>query len=199
MWTSVPRTQLAALALGAAAITGCSDSPTGSSGDALTIAEAEALLRPLVLGFSGGFVGVSPAPEFSAEVNLLLDCAVGGGTEKVGTLHGSTDSVTARVEYRIEFVQSYFHCGYSVPGGSLRISGDPGPRVVVDLVQENTRLAYAFRIRGDVEFETSDRRSGRCAIDLSIGLIYEAPDFQPLFTNRGRACGLAADRIEWVL
>lgn len=188
------RSRLCTLALGGLVATGCGESVTGSTGDALTATEVEVLLFPMVLGFGGGFPSVEYAPEFSTTVDQVIPCQ-SGGYEKRGTLTGAQDAATERVDISVEFVLSYFNCEFLIEGVTLRMNGEPGARVVLEYVQDSAGATYDFRVRGGVDFEASDGRAGRCAIDLTVTLAIVVGATEPSVDIRGSACRFAGAEV----
>lgn len=173
MQTILARARLGALAFGFSLLASCSDSSTGNSGDSLTQAEVEVLVAQLVIRFGGGFSPLSSGPELSSTVDDVFECPLGGGFEKVGSLLGTVDEEAQTAQFSVDFRQHFFNCGFPGPGGVLRFTGDPGPRVLLEFTQDTPLTTYDFRVRGDLDFETFDGRVGHCAIDLVVDITLE--------------------------
>ncbi|MBX3173736.1 MAG: hypothetical protein KF709_04955 [Gemmatimonadaceae bacterium] len=180
--------------------TGCDGSVTGNSGDALTSDEAQRLMHPFLLGFGGGFDPIGGAGEFSQTIDEVFGCGDGGGYEKRGGLTGTTNAESGTTVVSVDFRQAYFNCDALVDGETLRLNGEPGVRARVRITAVDEVADYEFRITGGVDFETSDGRSGHCAIDInadiSVDLGVGGP---PLVDIRGTACRLPGSEVELIL
>lgn len=190
------RSPLCALALSALLAAGCDGSVTGSTGDSLTRAEVELLVYPLILGFGGGFGQIGGAPEFSGSIDQVFDCQLGGGFEKRGSFTGTQDTASSSSRVSVEFTQAYFNCDRPVGDATLRLHGVPGVRTRVEARAVDGVGTYDFRVSGGVDFETSDGRSGRCAIDLTADLTVDlVGDDEAVLVVRGRACRIPGPEI----
>jgi hypothetical protein len=188
---------LVALTLAAILAAGCDGSPTGNAGDALTRAEVELLVYPYIWGFGGGFGQIGGAPEFSGTVDQVVACNSTGGFDKRGAFEGTEDAESSTIEVSVEFTQRYFNCEFSAFDGTIRLNADPGVRARVRINEADGVISYDFRVRGSVEFETSDGRAGRCAIDLTADLtIVRDGGADPVLVMGGRACRIPGSELD---
>lgn len=193
-------TALCALVSAAMLATGCDGSVTGNSGDALTSDEVQRLMHPFLLGFGGGFGPIGGAAEFGQTIDQVFACGDGGGYEKRGGLTGTMNAETGMTMVSVDFRQAYFNCDTFVDGETLRLNGEPGVRARVSITAVDDIADYEFRITGGLDFETSDGRSGRCAIDLNADISVDlGVGGAPLVDIRGSACRLPGSEVELIL
>jgi hypothetical protein len=197
-----------ALALTVAA---CGDSLTGTDAgvEELTDAEVAAFVDVFFGAFDAAEADIdaqeaaaapAQAPQsfnFSAEVSVPCES---GSLDVTGTIAVTFDDVTEHEDGRFEVSINPMGCvvseGTNTSGTStFTIDGDPRVDIVVEFTVDEDGEHVEGSMDGGFSFESSDGRSGSCAIDVSFSFVSDGVSVG-VTTVSGTICGLNADTFE---
>lgn len=188
-----------------------SDSPTGNSGDALTAAEAEFLVSeffnaleliqiPLLDTGPAAASGLARTPYgelYDPVIAASGPCAGGGLTSVNGAITGDVDETANTADITASATVDFTGC--VVPGETISytLNGNPDVGLTADIAITQTSISIDIGVDGAVSYETTDGRSGSCALDLTVAASQSALGFSQ--TLGGTACGASAGQFDIVL
>jgi len=192
-----------ALALTVAA---CGDSITGTDAgvDELTNAEVAAFVDVFFGAFDAVELDIdeqeaeaapAQAPEsfsFSAEVTVPCES---GSLDVTGSVDVTFDEVTEHEDGRFEVSINPMGCLVGEGANTFTVDGDPRVDIVVDFTVDGDGEHIEGTMSGGFSFESSDGRSGSCAIDVSFDFVGDGVSVG-VTTVSGTICGLNADTFE---
>ena len=175
------------------AVAACDDSTAPTGEDALTEAEAVALVDGLAV--VARLVSDDAASPVPAEP--VVQCPLGG---TVGfSVTATTDSTAAGQVLSSETVVTPRNCQFTARGTTFTANGAPDVRQSGDLTITGffERVEFDYDIAGAVDWETgSPARQGTCSLDLDLTGEVELPGVESTDTVavvRGTLSGTACD------
>jgi hypothetical protein len=188
------RPAVLALATVLLSATACSNETTGPRGS-LTNEELSELALQIATHFGGsistsisgptgsfstsgmGLSATIPAP-FSIEIKVNVPCPRGGTTAVDAHVSGTIDHAAQSIEADAEAAHSPRNCGFDVHGKVVRISGElqssAHVKVVNGLPEGEQRVSLNTPTNEMLSWETSDGRSGSCALSYTAVADYDA-------------------------
>jgi hypothetical protein len=163
--------------------TACSNETTGPRGS-LTNEELANLAFQIGTHFAGSIPGPTlsfsksgssvtiavPAP-FSINFAVTVDCPRGGRTGLDVHVAGTIDNATQSMEADAEVGHTPRNCGFDVHGKVVRVSGTLESTAHVEVVNGlpvgEQRASLRTPAGEELAWETSDGRSGRCALNYT--------------------------------
>lgn len=204
--------QFAAVLVAGVAVfaTGCGDSVTGTTGDAVTQAEAEALAEALsqsgieTLGNLQKTGGPALAPAASVTTTLdATDTCDGGGTVSVkGKVTVNTTTSGGTVD--LDFTETPSGCQVTaeLSGGAVvfTLTGNPNINVkgsfTLTTTTEGASYTGSLTYKGGIDWSSDDGRSGTCGVDLSASYTatFTQTGFSGSATQSGTVCGVSVSK-----
>lgn len=188
------------------------DDPTGTTGDALTAAEAQYLVSaffgslqliqiPLLetgpAAVAGGPARTPYGEVYDDQIDATDTCLGGGQTTVDGIITGDVDQAAGTADITATATVDFVNC--VVPGETVTftVNGDPDVGIVGDIVITDQAITIDIDASGGVAFETSDGRSGTCGMDITISANASQAGLEQTLT--GSACGQNASQFDLVL
>lgn len=187
-------------------VVACGDSLTGTDAgvDELTNAEVVAFVDVFFGAFDAAEADIdaqeaaaAPAQvpqsfNFSAEVSVPCES---GSLDVTGTIAVTFDDVTEYEDGRFEVSINPMSCLVGEGTNTFTLDGDPRVDIVVDFTVDGDGEHIEGTMNGGFSFESSDGRSGSCAIDVSFSFVSDGVSVG-VTTVSGTICGLNADTFE---
>ncbi len=187
-------------------VVACGDSLTGTDSgvDELTNAEVAAFVDVFFGAFDAAEADIdaqenaaapAQAPEsfsFSAEVSVACES---GSVDATGSVDVTFDAGTGHEEGRFEVSVDPMSCVVGDGTNTFTLDGDPRVDIVVDFTVDGDGEHIEGTMNGGFSFESSDGRSGSCAIDVSFSFVSDGVS-AGVTTVSGTICGLNADTFE---
>ena len=130
--------------------------------------------------------------NFSAEVSVPCES---GSLDVTGTIAVTFDDVTEYEDGRFEVSINPMSCLVGEGTNTFTLDGDPRVDIVVDFTVDVDGEHVEGTMNGGFSFESSDGRSGSCAIDVSFSFVSDGVS-AGVTTVNGTICGLNADTFE---
>jgi hypothetical protein len=158
---------------------GCADSEDPAAPEVSELSAAEAaLLAGMLAGnalgstdgpVAGGTAGPASVP-FDFGVNVTLPCPLGGEVTLQGEMAGDIDPEAETLVFTVTASQVHSSCAMDAQGVTVSITGNPGLEFWSELSASGDppEGTQAATLTGGFDWETSDERSGTCAVDLSM-------------------------------
>jgi hypothetical protein len=193
-----PSLRAVPVALLAASIAACGDSPTETE-DLLTqqeslavysqvsVAIAQALANVSYSAPSAGGPSAAPVP-FSGSMSYSGSCTAAGNVIVTGSYEGSYDSEATSYTYDYDMTMDFSGCRSSGEGGEITIDGDPNLVVTGSYDWTGTTYHYTYEQHGGISFVTGDGRSGSCGIDYTATIDWDGTTSS--VTIVGSFCGV---------
>ena len=187
-------------------VVACGDTLTGTDAgvDELTNAEVVAFVDAFFGAFDAAEADIdaqeaaaapAQAPQsfnFSAEVSVPCES---GSLDVTGTLAVTFDDVTEHEDGRFEVSVDPMACLVGEGTNTFTLDGDPRVDIVVEFTVDGDGEHIEGTMNGGFSFESSDGRSGSCALDVSFSFVSDGVSVG-VTTVSGTICGLNADTFE---
>ncbi len=192
-----------ALALTVAA---CSDSLTGTDAgvEELTNTEVAAFVNAFFAAFDSAEVAADSAEAAAAPAqvpetfDVMFDVSVpceSGSLDVSGSFAGTSDDATGAEDVRAEVNIDPMACVVGDGTNTFTLDGDPRVEIVVEFTVDGDGEHIEGTQKGGFTFESSDGRSGRCAIDVSFSVVSDGVS-AGVTTVSGTVCGVNASTID---
>jgi len=186
-------------------VVACGDSLTGvdSGVDELTNAEVAAFVDVFFGAFDAAEADIdtqeaaaapAQAPQslsFSADISVPCET---GSIHVTASVAVTFDDVTGDEDGRFEVTVDPMGCVVGEGTNTFTVDGDPRVEIVLDFHVDGDTETVDATMQGGFTFESSDGRSGRCAIDVSISLVSDGVSAN-VTTVSGTICGVNANTI----
>ena len=192
----------AALALLTAA---CGDSPTATTGDALTEAEVMEIAQDVFNGVGEMFSGIGPQRSAILPAGLHLSimspvpinitvnesgpCGGDGTASVSGSIEGTLDNETGAGNLEFDVTQSATNCVIVGATHSYTVSGEPNLHLTGSFESDGgDTFSGSFSLVGGLTFEVNDGRTGTCGVDVTVTVNATGTSFSG--TASGTMCGV---------
>lgn len=183
-----------------------SDSPTGDTGDALTMIEAQELVTaffdllelidipPLETGPAAVPAAVPYGDLYDDVISGQMECDGSGFASLQGLITGDVDDPAGTADITATATATFVDCVHIGETSTLTIQGNPNIGIMADIVITEATIDITIEIDGGLSYTATDGRTGTCAMDLTVTASASSAGVVEGLT--GSACGINGSSID---